>query len=245
MTSSSWRVTLIHSLMNVFSTNAETHSVNQDLAPNGTDIEYQGYPSDYVGVNIKHFKDRFYEFTQQALIEAILDGAVIVKLNYHAQTSRSDIIFAVHQLAEYLTHAQKEHGLAVEYLYVYFNLGSKLGMKFKLDGKKGFECYDNADFSGSFKKISLKMNQHVPNLTLAGASSMTVVQSSAHQKLQIKVAFSTLEAEYISLSNALYVVIPIMQLIEEFKQHVFFLCTLPYVYCKSFEMHLNLPGFQR
>ncbi len=98
-------------------------------------------------------------------------------------------------------------------------------MKFKLDGKKGFECYDNADFSGRFNKIFLKMNRHVPNITLAGASSMTVVQSSAHQKLQIKVAFSTLGAEYISLSSALYVVIPIMQLIEEIKQHgFFFLC---------------------
>ncbi len=104
----------------------------------GLDIEDQGHPSNYVGVNIRHFKDGSYEFTQQALIEANLDDFVVVssikikqvpmssskylhlhinstpffesgfafnycsvigKLNYLAQTSRSDIIFAVHQLA--------------------------------------------------------------------------------------------------------------------------------------------------
>ncbi len=37
------------------------------------DIEEQGHLSKYVGVNIKYLKDWLYKFTQQALIEAILD----------------------------------------------------------------------------------------------------------------------------------------------------------------------------
>ncbi len=37
------------------------------------DIEDQGHPSDYVGVNIQHHKDGSYEFTQQVLIDTILD----------------------------------------------------------------------------------------------------------------------------------------------------------------------------
>ena len=39
----------------------------------GSDIEDQGHPSDYVGVNIKKHHDGSYEFSQLALIDSILD----------------------------------------------------------------------------------------------------------------------------------------------------------------------------
>jgi hypothetical protein len=42
----------------------------QDLVLN---IEDQGHPADYVGVNIKALKDGSFEFTQRALIESIID----------------------------------------------------------------------------------------------------------------------------------------------------------------------------
>ncbi len=42
----------------------------QDL---GLNIEDQGHPPDYVGVNIKKLNDGSYEFTQQALIDSIID----------------------------------------------------------------------------------------------------------------------------------------------------------------------------
>jgi hypothetical protein len=40
----------------------------------GLNIEDQGHPADYVGVNINKLKDGSYEFTQQALIDSIIDG---------------------------------------------------------------------------------------------------------------------------------------------------------------------------
>ncbi len=43
----------------------------QDL---GLNIEDQGHPTDYAGVNIKKLKDGSYEFTQQALIDSIIDN---------------------------------------------------------------------------------------------------------------------------------------------------------------------------
>ncbi len=64
--------------------------------------------------------------------------SVIGKLNYLVQTSQPDIIFAVHQLAQYLADPQKEHGLAVEYLCMYLNYTSKLGIKVKVVDKKSF-----------------------------------------------------------------------------------------------------------
>ena len=41
----------------------------QDL---GLNIEDQGHPADYVGVNIRKLKDGSYEFTQRALIDSII-----------------------------------------------------------------------------------------------------------------------------------------------------------------------------
>ncbi len=42
----------------------------QDL---GLNIEDQGHPADYVGVDIKILKDDSYELTQWALIDSIID----------------------------------------------------------------------------------------------------------------------------------------------------------------------------
>ncbi len=54
-------------------TDSELTQSVKTLQQMGLDIEDQKDPSDYVGVNIKHFKNGSYEFTQQALIEAILE----------------------------------------------------------------------------------------------------------------------------------------------------------------------------
>ncbi len=42
----------------------------QDL---GLNIEDQGHPADYVGVNIKKLQDGSYEFTQRTLINSIIN----------------------------------------------------------------------------------------------------------------------------------------------------------------------------
>ncbi len=42
----------------------------QDLGPN---IEDQGHPHDYVGVDIKKLRDGLYKFTQRALIDSIIN----------------------------------------------------------------------------------------------------------------------------------------------------------------------------
>ena len=39
----------------------------------GLNIEDQGHPANYVGVNIKKLHDGIYEFTQCALIDSIMD----------------------------------------------------------------------------------------------------------------------------------------------------------------------------
>jgi hypothetical protein len=44
----------------------------------GLNIKDQGPPADYVGVSIKKHCDGFYEFTQHALIDSIIEDAGII-----------------------------------------------------------------------------------------------------------------------------------------------------------------------
>ncbi|KAL7447684.1 hypothetical protein ACHAXS_000067, partial [Conticribra weissflogii] len=221
------------------------------------DIEDQGHPSDYVGVNIQHHKDGSYKFTQQVLINTILDDvglkpsykrkpipmksskylshhidstpfyncdsfqfnfrSIVGKLNYLAQTSRPDIIFAVHQLARYSADPSEDHGKAVEWLAMYLNHTKTLGVIFRVNPKAGFECYADADFAGAFQS---EFSQQDPACAKSRSgwyimyTGCPIVWAS---KLQTLVALSTTEAEYIALSSALRDIIPIMQLIDEMK----------------------------
>jgi hypothetical protein len=55
-------------------------------------------------------------------------------------------------------------------------------------------------------------------------------------KLQSQVALSTTKAKYISMSQALHDIIPIMILLQEMREQDFkVICTEPYVYCEVFE----------
>jgi hypothetical protein len=115
------------------------------------DIEDQGHPADYVGINIKRIKDGSIKLSQRALIDTIIEDAdlnnskvkavpaklnehlhahldkppfelnfnypsMIGKLNYLAQTTRPDIMYATHQLAKYSLNPREPHGEAALYL---------------------------------------------------------------------------------------------------------------------------------
>jgi hypothetical protein len=102
----------------------------------GLNIEDQGHPADYVGLNIKKRKDGSYESTQWALTDSIIDDirlkdakvkpvpakvslhlnmfkdepafdlnfnyrSAVGKLNYLAQTTRPDIMYAMQQIVKY------------------------------------------------------------------------------------------------------------------------------------------------
>jgi hypothetical protein len=141
--------------------------------------------------------------------------SVIGTLNYLAQTTRPDIVYATHQLAKYSSDPREPHGEAVLYLTLYLKKTQDLGTRFKPDRDKGFECYCDADFSGNW-------NKHLTPFDPSTAKSQSgwivfyagcpVVWAS---KLQTEVALSTTEAEYIAMSQSLRDVLPIMFLVQE------------------------------
>ncbi len=78
--------------------------------------------------------------------------SAVGKLNYLAQTMRPDIMYATHQIAKYSSNPRQSHGEAILYLVCYLKKTRDLGLKFKPDPKKGFECYCDANFSGNWNK---------------------------------------------------------------------------------------------
>ncbi len=135
------------------------------------DIEDQGHPADYVGVNIKHLRDGSIELSQCALIDTIIKDidledskvefvpaksskhlhahldkpefalnfnyrSLIGKLNYLAQTTQPDIMYATHQLAKYSSNPWEPHGEAALYLVCYLKKTRDIGTRFQSDCKK-------------------------------------------------------------------------------------------------------------
>jgi hypothetical protein len=64
----------------------------------------------------------------------------------------------VHQIAKYLSDPRQSHGKAILYLVCYLKKIRDLGLKFKPDSKKGFECYCDADFSEHWNKKFAPVN---------------------------------------------------------------------------------------
>jgi hypothetical protein len=145
-------------------------------------------------------------------------------------------MYATHQITKYSSDPRQSHGEAILYLIRYLKKTRDLGLRFKPDSNKGFECYCDADFSGLWNKAfapvdpSTSKSRSGWNIFYAGCPV------SWASKLQSQVALSTTEAEYIAMSQALCDIIPIMgQLQEMRKQDLKVLCTKPYVNCKVFE----------
>ncbi len=166
---------------------AELQQAIKEIQGLGLNIEDQGHPADYVGVNIKKLCNGSIEFTQRALIDSIIADvgvndsktklvpaksslqlhafkdepeydlnfkymSAVGKLNYLAQTTCPDIMYAMHQIAKYSSDPRKLHGKAILYLVCYLKKTCDLGLHFKPDHSKGFECYCDADFLGLLNK---------------------------------------------------------------------------------------------
>jgi hypothetical protein len=111
-----------------------------------------------------------------------------------------------------------------------------LGLKFKPNPKKGFECYCEADFSGNWNREFAPVDSSTAKSWSGWIIFYAGCPISWALKLQSQIALSTTKAEYIAILQALRDVIPIMNLLQEMReQNLKVICIKPYVYCKVFE----------
>jgi hypothetical protein len=147
--------------------------------------------------------------------------SVVGKLNYLAQTTRLDIMYATHQIAKYSSDPRQSHGEAILYLVHYLKKMHDLGLKFKPDPKNGFKCYCDADFSGNWNREFAPVD---PNTAMSQSRWIIFYAGclvSWVSKLQSQIALSTTKAEYITMSQALRDVIPIMNLLQKMREQNF------------------------
>jgi len=141
-------------------------------------------------------------------------ATVIGMLLYLAGNSRPDIAFAVNQCSRF-THSPKEsHAVAVKRILRYLNGTKDQGMKFRPTQHLSVNCYVDADFAGLWGSehdqdpISVKSRTGYL-ITFMGCPLLWV------SKLQTQIALSTMESEYIALSQSMRDLIAIREVLKE------------------------------
>lgn len=137
------------------------------------------------------------------------------KLNNLGQTTRPDILYAVHQVNRYSSDPRLEHGEAKMYTVKCLKASHHIGICFKLDAYNEFLCYCDTDFSGNLNKEFA-----ATDLSTVKSRSGWIVFFAAFpiiwaSKLQLQVALSTTKAKYIAMSMALCDFIPLIKLIRK------------------------------
>ena len=161
---------------------------------------------------------------------------LIGKLNYLEKSTRPDIAYATHQVARFCQDPKRSHGEAVEHIVKYLRDTRDEGIIFKPQTDKSFDVYADADFVGNWHKMTAAHDSSTAKSRTGYVITYAGCPIAWASKLQTVIALSSCEAEYISLSDSLRDTIPLMDLINEFKQHGFqVISSQPRVRCRAYE----------
>lgn len=161
-------------------------------------------------------------------LHADVDGAVfdetydvvIGMLMYISGNARPDIAYAVHQAARFTHGARQSHAAGVKRILRYLKKMKENGLILKPGKELRVDCYVDADFGGLFSvedtqdPVSVKSRTGYV-ISYRGAPFMWA------SKTQTQVALSTMEAEYIALSQSMRDLIPIREILKEVMLIVF------------------------
>ena len=139
---------------------------------------------------------------------------VIGMLLYLAQNSRPDIAFAVHQCARFTHSPKQSHAVAVKRILRYLNSTKDKGMYIKPNKSLTIDCYVDADFAGLWKSED---DQDPLCVKSRSGFLITFMGCPLHwqSKLQTQIALSTMESEYIALSQAMREIIGFREILKE------------------------------
>jgi Reverse transcriptase (RNA-dependent DNA polymerase)/GAG-pre-integrase domain len=161
--------------------------------------------------------------------------SVVGKLNYLEKSTRPDIAYAVHQCARFSENPKIEHSAAIKLIGRYLLATADKGI-ICTPNNQSFDCFCDADFSGNWNPDIAEYDGTTARsrsgyvITYAGCP---IVWAS---RLQTEIALSSTESEYVSLSQSLREVLPLIRLVEELVNADFQLAhETPKVHCKVFE----------
>lgn len=133
---------------------------------------------------------------------------------YLCRHSRPDISFAVHQCARYTFAPKRTHKKVLIRIGQYLKGTIDKGLTLHPTNKLTLDCYSDANFSGLWNYKSPQDPHSVRSRTgyVINLCNCPVIWVS---KLQTAIVLSTMEAEYIALSQACKDLFPIIDLVNE------------------------------
>ncbi|KAI2497426.1 hypothetical protein MHU86_17084 [Fragilaria crotonensis] len=215
-------------------------------------ITVEGDLADFLGVSIDRRTDGTIHLSQPHLIDQILEdlrlngtnvksrstpaASIIGKLNYLEKATRSDIAYAVHQCARFVSDPKKEHGDAVRWLGRYL-LGTRdKGTIMQPMTNKDLEVFVDASFCGDWDPKEAASDRDTARSRHGYIIKYANCPLLWKSQLQTEVALSSTESEYTGLSYALRDAIPIMELLKEMKERGYPVSTTQArVHCRVFE----------
>ena len=141
-------------------------------------------------------------------------ASAVRMLMYLSTNTRPDIAFAVNQCARFTHAPRKSHAKAVKRIVRYLQGTNTKGIIFTPTKELVVDCYVDADFAGLWGSednqdpVSVKSRTGYV-LEVAGCPL------SWPSKLQTEIALSTMESEYIALSQSMRELIPVRRLVSE------------------------------
>ena len=160
--------------------------------------------------------------------------SIIGLLNYISGSSRPDIAYATHSAAIFSSNPKASHDKVVKRIINYLKGTKENRLIMYPINDKGLECFVDADFAGGCSTNESDDPASVYSRTgyIIKYKNCPILWAS---KLQSEISFSTIESEYIALSQATKEIIPMMEHLEQLKKALNIELKRPSVKCKIFE----------
>jgi hypothetical protein len=143
--------------------------------------------------------------------------SVIGKANFLEKSTRPDIAVAVHQCARFSSNPKQYHADALRYFGRYLQGTQDQDMILDPKNEKSFECWVDADFLGQYVKGAEDM--HLDAMMAKSRTGFIITYAGCPvtwgSKIQRESTLSSTESEYVALSEAFRVLLPLMDLLEE------------------------------
>ena len=149
--------------------------------------------------------------------DAVATAKIVGILTYISYNTRPDITFAVNQVSRFCNNPKRSHERAVKRILRYLRGTRTNGIIIRPTFPQLLDCYVDADFCGLWKSDNTSDPISVRSRTgyVIMFCGTPLVWCS---KLQSEIALSTVEAEYIALSQSMRDLLPTKQLLKELQE---------------------------
>ena len=145
---------------------------------------------------------------------------IVGMLMFLSANTRPDIAFAVHQVARFSHAPRNSHAVAIKRILRYLQGTRDKGLILNPTSDQRVDCYVDSDFAGLFgaehPQDPVSVKSRTGYVILYRNTPILWVS-----KLQTQIALSTMEAEYVALSQSMRDLIPLRQLLKEMMVIVF------------------------